>query len=247
MVSENARRSKILIVDDEPILQETLHALLIEDLFDFHFASTGEEGIHQAEVVQPDVILMDIMMPGMDGFEACRRLRGKEELRDVPIIFISALEEVSHKVNAFKSGGNDYINKPFQTEEVVARVSTHIALYRMRQELHDREESLRRDQAELEMVNRRLLEMSKQLAQAEKQAVIGQLAAGVAREINTPLSLISSNLSVLDHNVMQLFGLLEAHGEAADLPFLRADIPKLINESKASAERVRVIVQNILE
>jgi signal transduction histidine kinase len=208
----------------------------------------------------PDLILLDVMMPGMDGFETCRRLRAMEHLHDVPVIFISALDEVSDKVAAFRAGGNDYVTKPFQPEEVLARVSTHIRLYRMGRALHEREESLRRNVAELETVNRKLVAMSAQLAQAEKQAAVGQLAAGVAHEINNPVGFILSNLGTLENYSTQLIELVGAYGDAesllpvpvaqalasrretADLAFLREDIRALIRESKVGAGRIRDIV-----
>jgi signal transduction histidine kinase len=135
MVSENARRSQILIVDDEPILQETLHALLIEDLFDFHFASTGEEGIRQAEVVQPDVILMDIMMPGMDGFEACRTLKGNPLTQHIPIILVTALDSSDDISRGLDSGADEFITKPPDRRELKARVRSMLRIKHQYDEL----------------------------------------------------------------------------------------------------------------
>jgi len=257
-------RPLVLIIDDAPGNIEVLAAAL-SDSYEISFACSGAEGIAVAGRYPPDLVLLDVMMPGMDGFETCRRLRGHEVLRDVPVIFISALEEVSDKLNAFHSGGNDYVTKPFQTEEVLARVSTHISLYRTRRELGKREESLRHHLAELETANRRLLEMGNQLLLAEKQAAIGQLAAGVAHEINNPLGFVSSNLTTLAQYVANLQGLVDAyrkaepqlpdasskplaeHRQSIDLDFLCEDAPVLIGESRKGLERVRVIVRNLLD
>jgi signal transduction histidine kinase len=257
-------RPLVLIVDDVPDNIEVLAAALGEP-YEISFACSGAEGIAIAESYPPDLVLLDVMMPGMNGFETCRRMRANEVLRNIPVIFISALEDVDDKVSAFQSGGNDYVTKPFQVEEVAARVATHIALYRTRRELCEREVSMRRHMAELEAANRRLLEMGNQLLQAEKQAAIGQLAAGVAHEINNPLGFISSNLNTLAHYAGDLLELVDLYSEAEsqlpvatctplaarrqamDLAFLREDVPVLLDESKKGMDRVRVIVRNLLD
>ena len=128
MVTEISRRSKILIVDDEPILQETLHALLIEDLYDFFFASNGEEGIQQADLVQPDVILMDIMMPGMDGFEACQELKKKPNTQHIPIILVTALDSSDDLSRGLDSGADEFITKPPDRRELKARVRSMLRI-----------------------------------------------------------------------------------------------------------------------
>ena len=128
------------------------------------------------------------MMPEMDGYEVCRQLKADEDLREIPVIFMSALDEVLDKVKAFGVGGVDYITKPFQVEEVLARVETHIELRRLQQRLEDRNEELSKTLEELKATQ-------SQLIQSEKMAVLGKLIAGVAREINTPLGVIRSSIT----------------------------------------------------
>jgi two-component system, NtrC family, sensor kinase len=252
----------VLIVDDNVANIEVLGAALTND-YEIHFATGGAEGIDLATRVPPDLILLDVMMPDMDGFETCRCLRTNVQLRDTPVIFISALDAVTDKVRAFQAGGNDYVTKPFQPEEVHARVATHVALYRTRRDLHEREEKLRQNLDELERAHARLKEMSSQLLQSEKLASIGQLAAGVAHEINNPIGFVNSNLGTLKTYVEQLLGLLDEYAllepeappplrqrideakKRADLDFLRGDLSALIVESMDGAARVRRIVQDL--
>jgi len=116
----------ILIVDDTPanlgVLVETLGAAG----YQLMVAEDGEEALAQTAQTQPDLILLDVMMPGLDGFETCRRLEARAETRDVPVLFMTALSETSDKVKAFAAGGVDYITKPIEHEEALARVRTHL-------------------------------------------------------------------------------------------------------------------------
>src|ERR1043165_2505768 len=125
----------ILIVDDTPanlgVLVETLGAAG----YQLMVAEDGEEALAQTEQTQPDLILLDVMMPGIDGFETCRRLKPRDSTRDIPVLFMTALSEITDKVKAFGAGGVDYITKPIEHEEALARVRTHLALRRLRREL----------------------------------------------------------------------------------------------------------------
>lgn len=127
-----------MIIDDIHDNVKVLRAFLSHAGFDVLIASEGEEGLQITEHVHPDLILLDIMMPGMDGFEVCRRLKSQENTKDIPIIFLTALTEVVDKMKGFKLGAADYITKPFQQEEVLARVNTHITLRKQQQQLQKR-------------------------------------------------------------------------------------------------------------
>jgi class 3 adenylate cyclase len=120
--------SKVLIVDDEPIARESLEALLAGEAYDLYFAGSGAEGLAKATAVRPDAVLLDVMMPGMDGFETIKALKADPATADIPVIFISALGQIEDKVRGFQSGAVDYVSKPFQKEEVLARVGTHMKL-----------------------------------------------------------------------------------------------------------------------
>jgi two-component system sensor histidine kinase/response regulator len=125
----------ILIVDDTPanlgVLVETLGA----SGYRLMVAEDGEEALAQTMQTAPDLILLDVMMPGIDGFETCRRLKNHAPTADVPVLFMTALSETADKVRAFEAGGVDYITKPIEHEEALARVRTHLALRRLRREL----------------------------------------------------------------------------------------------------------------
>jgi two-component system, sensor histidine kinase and response regulator len=127
----------ILIVDDTPanlgVLVETLGAAG----YQLMVAEDGEEALAQTIQIQPDLILLDVMMPGIDGFETCRRLKARASTREVPVLFMTALNETADKVKAFAAGGVDYITKPIEHEEALARVRTHLALRKLRRELQD--------------------------------------------------------------------------------------------------------------
>jgi signal transduction histidine kinase len=125
----------ILIVDDTPTNLRLLSQMLTGRGYRVRAARNGPLAISAAQSAPPDLILLDIMMPDMDGYEVCRRLKADERTQDIPIVFISALGEVGEKVKAFTYGGVDFITKPFEMEEVLARVETHLALRRLREEL----------------------------------------------------------------------------------------------------------------
>ena len=128
-------RAVVLIVDDTPTNLEVLQQTLSDDGFKVLVAIDGEGALEQAEYTQPDLILLDVMMPELDGFETCRRLKASSETRDIPVIFMTALSETVDKVRGFELGAVDYITKPFQQKEVSVRVATHVTLRKLQQQL----------------------------------------------------------------------------------------------------------------
>ncbi len=132
----------ILIVDDIPANLIVLGDILEGEGYNVRPVLSGLLALQVAEKEKPDLILLDIMMPDMDGFEVCRRLRENKNLCDVPIIFISALNETKDIVKALTTGGADYITKPFSYEEVIARVNTHLNIYLQRKELQEQSKNL---------------------------------------------------------------------------------------------------------
>jgi len=135
--------TKILVVDDEPFNVDLLEQALEAPDREIISAVNGAEALEKAAGESPDVVLLDVMMPGMDGFEVCRRLKADEGTRDIPVIIMTALTETTNKVEAFSLGAVDYITKPFEPEEVLARVETHVALRRARRELEIQNARLR--------------------------------------------------------------------------------------------------------
>jgi formate hydrogenlyase transcriptional activator len=120
----------ILIVDDDPLNVELLEQELDAAGYRTCAATSGEEALRVAAARQPDLILLDVMMGGLDGYETCRRLKAADTTRAIPVIFLTALAETFEKVRAFGTGAVDYVTKPFETEELLARVGVHVALRR---------------------------------------------------------------------------------------------------------------------
>jgi signal transduction histidine kinase len=127
-------RSDILIIDDKPANLHLLSSILKERGHEVRAVVNGSMGLIAAKTIKPDLILLDVRMPGMDGYEVCRHLKADDHLSQIPVIFISSLEDTLDKVKAFQSGGVDYITKPFQVEEVIARVEAQLALYHVYQQ-----------------------------------------------------------------------------------------------------------------
>lgn len=121
-------KADILIVDDTPANLDLLSNILKENEYKVRALPDGQLAITSAKMKAPDLILLDITMPGLNGFEVCQKLKEDDSLKDIPILFISALTDTDKKVEAFKNGGVDYITKPFQVEEILARVSTHLKI-----------------------------------------------------------------------------------------------------------------------
>ena len=128
MNDRNTQHATVLVVDDDLTNLEVLLHSLSEAGFKILIAENGERALQQAEVAQPDILLLDVLMPGLDGFETCQRLKANDETKDIPVIFMTALSEVVDKVKGFDVGGVDYITKPLQHEEVIARLNTHLTL-----------------------------------------------------------------------------------------------------------------------
>jgi two-component system, sensor histidine kinase and response regulator len=121
----------ILIIDDDPSSLQMLATILNERGHKVRGVTNGQMGLIAAQKALPELILLDVTMPDMNGYDVCRTLKNDEQLQHIPVIFISALDETLDKVKAFQSGGIDYITKPFQHEEVVLRVENHLSFYRL--------------------------------------------------------------------------------------------------------------------
>lgn len=156
----------LLVVDDNPYDLRILKQLLEREGYAVHGAGDAESARSQVRVCLPGLILLDVKLPGMDGYQLCQHLKAEEATRDVPVIFISGGDEASAKVRAFKSGGVDYITKPFHHEEVLARVATHLALHGLQRRL---EERVRQRSSVLALANARLQREITQRRQAEER------------------------------------------------------------------------------
>jgi DNA-binding NtrC family response regulator len=167
---------KLLLVDDAPANLSVLAATLEPHGFEILAVSDGTTALRVAERAQPDLIILDIIMPELDGFETCRQLKQAEATKEIPVIFITARGETEHIVAGFAAGGVDYVVKPFEAAEVVSRVNTHLRLSRLRRELQEKNHALETRTAELtaEMEKRRQVESALKQAD-EKLAVISDM------------------------------------------------------------------------
>ena len=136
-------KAEILVVDDNPANIDTLFGVLAKRGHNARVALNGTLALQTVAVAPPELILLDIMMPGIDGFEVCRRLKANPHTADIPVIFITALDELDKKLTGFQLGGVDYITKPFESEEVLARINNHLLLQRLRRYLQDENVRLR--------------------------------------------------------------------------------------------------------
>jgi two-component system, sensor histidine kinase and response regulator len=134
--------SELLIVDDNPSNLDLLSRILREHSHHVRAVTSGRRALESAQLSPPDLVLLDITMPEMDGFETCQRFKSNPALAAIPIIFISALDDVMDKLKAFSVGGEDYITKPFHTEEVIARVDHQLRILTLQRELKDRNQAL---------------------------------------------------------------------------------------------------------
>ncbi len=133
----------ILAVDDEPVSLKLLLAFLERHGYTVVVATGGEDALARVKEAQPDLILLDIMMPVLDGYETCRAIKAQAETAEIPVIFVTALTNLSDKVKGFEVGGVDYVTKPFQHEEVLARINTHINLANLRKELESKNRQIK--------------------------------------------------------------------------------------------------------
>jgi len=144
---------QVVVVDDTSINRILLSGILEDAGYHVRVASNGLDAITEITADPPEVVLLDIQMPELNGYEVCRRLKALPRLASIPVIFISALDEVSEKVKGFEAGGSDYVTKPFESAEVLARVGTQVKMFRLQRELRERNIELQRRNAELMRAN----------------------------------------------------------------------------------------------
>ena len=185
----------ILIVDDNPTNLNVLFEYLEESGFEVSVAKSGESAIQQIEQhIQPDLILLDVMMPGLDGFETCRKLKADKNTRDIPVIFMTALTDTVDKVKGFLAGGQDYITKPLQHEEVLARITAHLKIRKLENILQKRENLLKKKEEQLSEKTRKIEELEQC-----KQTFFGYISSELQQPINTLLGFTRMLLENIEH------------------------------------------------
>ena len=243
MTQQSLENWVVLIVDDNPTNLSVLSQALRGAGLSVRVAVDGESAIAQVMHKQPDLILLDIQMPGIGGFETCRRLKADPTTQNIPIIFATALNDIENKNKGFSLGAVDYISKPFEQGEVIARVQIHLQLKQLTETLEQRvlERTAALEQAQI------------QLVQQEKLSTLGQLMAGVAHEMNNPIGCMISNLipaqeyiedlakaiKIYQDHCADLPANLQAEIEALDLEYVLEDLPQLLASMKHSSERIK--------
>ncbi len=242
----------ILVVDDAPANLKVIVQTLTDEGYEVSTAISGERALKQISYDLPDLILLDIQMPGIDGFETCKRLKENLQTKDIPIIFMTALSDSESIVKGFTLGAVDYITKPFQVVEVLARVKTHIHLQQLRKNL---EKEVAKKTNQLTQALEELQTSQTQLIHKEKMSALGELMAGIAHELNNPIGAISNNSQHLENYIKDILHFLFLYqkyypnpaeeiienAEDIDLDFLIEDLPNLITSMKAGSERIKFL------
>jgi signal transduction histidine kinase len=242
--------AEILIVDDTPNNLRLLSDMLSARGYEVRKAIDGQMALTSARVETPDLILLDIVMPDIDGYEVCQKLKADPKTCQIPVIFLSALDDPLDKIKAFQVGGIDYITKPFQIEEVLVRVHSQLTIRDLTQNL---EAQVVKRTAELTQALHDLQEAQLQIVQTEKMATLGQLVSGIAHEINNPIGFVEGNLDLVNKGVthllhhLQLYQKLipnpgseiEDNADTIELDYLVEELPEMIGSMKLGTDRIR--------
>ena len=254
----------IMIVDDRELNLQLMSDLLKISGFNVIVAEDGEMALEKLKNELPDLILLDVLMPGINGFETCRRLQSSENTKNIPVIFMTSISESQDKIRGLKLGAVDYIVKPFKEEELLARINIHIRLQEEIKERTQAEIELQKAKVELEeRVKERTAKLSQyladlqeiqiQLIKSEQMSSIGELITGIAHELNNPVSIVVGNIALAETylqgiiNHIKLYqkefpnpgSIIEKDAEKMDIDFLIKELPQMLSSIKLASDRIR--------
>ncbi|AOY84166.1 response regulator [Moorena producens JHB] len=253
-------KNLILVVDDTPTNLSVISQALHNAGFTVAVETDGESAIEQVNYNQPDLILLDVMMPGIDGFETCKRLKANPSNRDIPVIFMTALTDTVDKVKGLSIGAVDYITKPFQQDEVLARVRIHLQLRHLTRTLDEQNARLKQEVAERAAAETRLSKTFQQLKEAQEQiiateklAYLGTLTAGVAHELRNPLNFVNNYAEgsmELAEELIEEFKIQLEHIETTTASYIKDTLTELRDNSlaiKRHGQRAEGIIQSMMQ
>ncbi|TVU52008.1 MAG: hybrid sensor histidine kinase/response regulator [Arthrospira sp. PLM2.Bin9] len=249
MNNQNLASADILIVDDVPENIRLLSTMLMEFGFRVRKSINGKMALMAVKALKPDLILLDINMQGINGYQVCEALKNNPETSEIPIIFVSAINQIEDKIKAFQVGGVDYITKPFQVEEVMARIHNQLKIQNLQRDLQLQNQQLKATQKQLAATQVELI-------QKEKMVALNQLVAGIFHELNNPINFISGNLDPAYQYVEDIIELINlyrqeyphpspqilARAEKLELDFILEDLQKLIRSLKTGIKRIDQIM-----
>ncbi|MDT9189196.1 MAG: response regulator [Limnospira sp. PMC 894.15] len=249
MNNQNLAAADILIVDDVPENIRLLSTMLIEFGFRVRKSINGKMALMAVNALKPDLILLDINMQGLNGYQVCEALKNNPETSEIPIIFVSAINQIEDKVRAFQVGGVDYITKPFQVEEVMARINNQLKIQNLQRDLQ-------RQNQQLKATQKQLAATQVELIQKQKMVALNQLLAGIFHELNNPINFIAGNLEPAYQYCQDIIELMNLYrqeyphpsprildlAEKLELDFVLEDLRNLIRSMKTGIKRIYQIM-----
>ncbi|MBE9065888.1 response regulator, partial [Leptolyngbya cf. ectocarpi LEGE 11479] len=222
-------------------------------------AKSAESAFRKLEKIVPDLILLDVMMPSMNGFQVCEKLKQNPKTQDIPVIFMTALTDDVDKVKGLSIGAVDYITKPIYPDEVLARIKVHLTLRHTQLQLINEIAERKQTERELQRALDELKRAQIQLVHNEKMLSLGQLVAGVAHEINNPVNFIHANLQHAERYVEDLLGVIALYKQhfpnppkeiadrigEIDLDYLEGDLVRILNSMSLGTSRICDIVLSL--